>query len=172
MKKGLIIGVVVILVLGVGSFFLFSGENSNLGDINSSVGDGIEELPLGDNLGAQPSPEESVAVEWDNTLGGDCITAKVCLNKSSKGGLFNSVSETAEDRSISPEGTEWAAGPCESAISFEVLFQAANEKYGENLVSDAGYCLHLIEDDLYFDFEFLTWRGENYSYIRVPFIAK
>lgn len=147
MNMGLIIGIVIILILTVVIVFLIWPRGPG----------GVQRVY---NAGA---------VEWNQNLGEDCITKKVCLNRNVKDGLFNSVSEDSTDRAVSPKDTEWAKGSCSSAGTYMVLFEAAENKYGENLVAEEGYCMHLISDDLYFDVQFLTWGNNIYSYTRTSY---
>lgn len=144
----MIIGIVVVLILaGVSVFLLLSGREDS----------------------GEKRVYNSGSVEWNQNLGEDCITKKVCLNRNVKDGLFNSVSEDSTDRAVSPKDTEWAKGSCSSAGTYMVLFEAAENKYGENLVAEEGYCMHLISDDLYFDVQFLTWGNNIYSYTRTSY---
>ena len=147
-RKEIIIGISIILALALAGVLLliFNEDSSGVARVyNAGV------------------------VEWNQNLGEDCITKRVCLAAAVKNGPYNSVSEDATDRAVSPKGTEWARGSCASASNFVPLFEAANNKYGENLVAEEGYCMHLIKDDLYFDVQFLTWGNNIYSYTRTPY---
>ena len=191
----MIIGIVVAIVAVVLIAFLFMGggddSESDLGDVGAGDGGAAgatgseEEIPVNDsgegvyiNESLDDQLDEEIdelfgeglpTIQWNQDMGEDCITENVCLDKKLKDSLFNSVNEHSHDRDVSPVDTEWSQSSCESATDFVVFYQAANEKYGDNLIPGVSYCMHLITDDLYFDMEFLTWGKGIYSYTRTPY---
>ena len=100
----------------------------------------------------------------------DAITDLVVLTRGNRGSLFNVVVETGAGEN-SPEGTEWAKGTTADidSLEFAPLKAAAEGKMKE--VPDTDFVLHLIDEDIYIDVRFLSWKaggstGGGFSYQR------
>ena len=100
----------------------------------------------------------------------DAISDAVVLTRGNRGSLFNVVVETGANEN-SPEGTEWAKGTTADidSLEFAPLKAAAEGKMKE--VPDTDFVLHLIDEDVYIDVRFLSWKaggstGGGFSYQR------
>jgi hypothetical protein len=73
-----------------------------------------------------------------------------------------------------PSGTEWAIGSCAAATDFGPFL---SESYAWNAAINGPYylpdvasCLHIVEEDVYFDLTFTSWTsnaaGGGFTYER------
>lgn len=104
----------------------------------------------------------------------DCLTDNVCLARANQWPLYNSVTQTNFDVYknciANPEGTEWAYWTCadKDTLTFGNLFYV-NECTPPNMVGQS-MCLHITDDDKYFDITFNSWwqYGDGgFSYTRI-----
>ena len=89
----------------------------------------------------------------------DRITDKVWITRGNNGGqIFNIVSESVSNKTISPSGTEWAEGEISNYASLNYKpFRSATGK-PKNAVGKT-YVVHLIEEDIYLSLKFISWSG-------------
>ena len=93
----------------------------------------------------------------------DRITDKVWLTRARNGGgqIYNIVSESASNKTVSPSGTEWAEGDISnySSLSYKP-FRSATVK-PKNAVGKT-YVVHLIEENIYLSLKLISWsRGKQ-----------
>ena len=100
----------------------------------------------------------------------DAITDNVKITRGNTGGqIYNIVTESAANSSVSPAGTEWALGTVNDIenLTFEPFRAATGGKpkdvVGQNMV------LHLIADDVYISIKLTSWatgRAGGFAYER------
>lgn len=106
--------------------------------------------------------------------GEDCITENVCLTRGANGPLYNSAREPEADRNgcdtLSPVGVEFARGFCEGNPGPFRSLRNARGCESMGLIREERLCMHLVEDDLWFN---VTWHsftgggeGGGFSYTR------
>lgn len=93
----------------------------------------------------------------------DCITDDVCLTRGSGGPIYNGATEdeaaSGGCASTSPEGTEWAPGPCfGNAGPFEPGFAAATGCSPQSAVGET-LCLRIVATDEYYDIDMTSYTG-------------
>ena len=100
----------------------------------------------------------------------DAVAENVVLTRGAKSGLFNIAVEDSHNNQ-SPGGTGWAEGTTAELDS--LLFQPLKAAAGNQLKNLPGksFVLHLIEDDVYIDVNFISWTpgsdsGGGFSYER------
>ena len=90
----------------------------------------------------------------------DRITDKVWITRANNEGgqIYNTVSESASNKNISPSGTEWAEGEISNYASLNYKsFRSATGK-PKNAVGK-NYVVHLIEENIYLSLRFISWSG-------------
>ena len=90
----------------------------------------------------------------------DRITDKVWITRANNEGgqIYNTVSESASNKNISPSGTEWAEGEISNYASLNYKsFRSATGK-PKNAVGKT-YVVHLIEENIYLSLRFISWSG-------------
>ena len=100
----------------------------------------------------------------------DAITDNVKITRGNTGGqIYNIVTESAANKSVSPAGTEWALGTVSDIanLTFEPFRAATGGKpkdvVGQNMV------LHLIADDVYISIKLTSWatgKAGGFAYER------
>jgi hypothetical protein len=104
----------------------------------------------------------------------DCITDNVCVARDPTGPVYNSAREEEAERNgcdtASPVGVEFAPGRCLGNTGTFVSFRKALECISPSEVRNHPLCMHLTEDDLWYD---VTWHsftgggaGGGFSYTR------
>jgi hypothetical protein len=103
-------------------------------------------------------------------LGDNCFTDNVCLARGSYGPIYNSVTETYSryySAPYSPKGTEWAYGSCENnQTSFGSFYYNVCRYSGYgcgNNVPGSQTCVHLTEEDLYYEVNWTSWNKGSWS---------
>ncbi len=94
----------------------------------------------------------------------DRIAATVWITRGiSGGGLYNAFSETEDNETTSPAGTEWASGI--SANLSQLTFTSFRDAIegGPKNAPGQDLVLHLIAEDVYVDVRFNTWAQGNNS---------
>jgi hypothetical protein len=120
------------------------------------------------------TPEPFRFTKRNGRPGEDCITENVCLTRGENGPVFNSAREAEADRNgcetVSPVGTEYAAGACLGNEGPFVTLRVVRACESMSTVAGARVCMHLLEDDLWYD---MTWHsftgggeGGGFSYTR------
>jgi len=114
--------------------------------------------------------------DWTLEANQDRITSNVWLTRANNGGLFNIVNETESGltgiaTNPVPTDTEWAYGTTANYAS--LTYVNLNTLIGENfssIVDGQDIVLHLISDNIYIDFKFVSWQsgsnGGGFSYER------
>ena len=90
----------------------------------------------------------------------DRIIDKVWITRANNEGgqIYNTVSESASNKNISPSGTEWAEGEISNYASLNYKsFRSATGK-PKNAVGK-NYVVHLIEENIYLSLRFISWSG-------------
>ncbi|MDC1517288.1 cadherin domain-containing protein [Cyclobacteriaceae bacterium] len=90
----------------------------------------------------------------------DRITDKVWITRANKEGgqIYNIVSESASNKTISPSGTEWAEGKISNYASLNYKsFRSATGK-PKNAVGKT-YVVHLIDENIFLSLKFISWSG-------------
>ena len=97
----------------------------------------------------------------------DAIIPGVTLGRNFTRGLINFDEELTHNTSVSPVGTEWKWGDFNSGNPY-TNWRSAVFQSGYNvrdlLANGNGsrlFTMHLIDSDLYFEVEFLSWRSNN-----------
>ncbi len=147
------------------------GQEDNDSD---DVGDACDNCNTTPNTGQEDG--DYAVVEFTHTDYGseeDCITENVCITRGIDRPIYNSVLEGGAEWGCSgqsPLGTEWAIGACaeKGTLDFEPFIDMT--RCDPRGIVDLGLCMHLIEDDLYFDVVFHSWtsgsNGGGFSYTR------
>ncbi|NQX92460.1 MAG: HYR domain-containing protein, partial [Flavobacteriales bacterium] len=116
-------------------------------------------------------------VKENNATGEDAIdqiTPGVGITRGSNQGLFNSETETGYNFGISPEGTLWKLGlydPADDPLN-DGQYSDWRTHHGGQSANLPGQTstLYLVNEDLYFTIEWLTWSqgnsGGGFSYTR------
>ena len=98
----------------------------------------------------------------------DRVSDNVWITRGNRMGLFNAVSESLHDRNVSPVGTTWASGTTSSPTSGYGPFRPSTRPH--NSIAGRTYSLHLTQEDIYYDINFLQWTsgraGGGFSYLR------
>ena len=90
----------------------------------------------------------------------DRITDKVWITRANNEGgqIYNTVSESASNKNISPSGTEWAEGEISNYASLNYKsFRSATGK-PKNAVGKT-YVVHLIDENIFLSLRFISWSG-------------
>ena len=113
------------------------------------------------NCGTTPLPFEFV--RDDGVDREDCLAASVCLSRESTGPIYNAAEEPEPHRfgceSVSPMGTEWAPGACRGNAGPFSTLRVAHECQSMVDLGGNAFCVHVLEEDLWFDLEFITFNG-------------
>lgn len=115
--------------------------------------------------------------DWTLPENQDCITANVCITRKDSQGIYNAVTEPWYDQLwyTSPDDTERAYGNCSnhSSLSFYTWNNAVwSDPTVLTVTGMVGkdMCLHLIQDDEYYDIVFTQWTPSAawgwFAYIR------
>ena len=99
----------------------------------------------------------------------DRITDKVWITRGNNGGqIFNIVSESASNKTISPSGTKWAEGEISNYASLNYKYFRSATGKPKNAAGKT-YVVHLIDENIYLSLKFISWsRGKQggFSYER------
>ena len=104
----------------------------------------------------------------------DCVTPNVCITRGSTQGLYNAKTQQRFDWSTEgPSGTLWAKGKCANP-NFDDWYEIASpQSFDRDLdaMQSTPFCLHLIEDDAYYNISFNNWTngsigGGGFNYTR------
>jgi len=89
----------------------------------------------------------------------DRITDKVWITRGLQGSIYNGVSQFSS--ADNPDGTEWAFGKTDDIAN--LTFKGFKATHGNSSPSVVGkdMVLHLIEEDVYIDIKFSSWRRKK-----------
>jgi len=140
---------------------------------NDGIQDADDNCPLVSNpwqedtyIASWPSVSFTKAdyADWTLPEHQDCITANVCITRKDSQGIYNAVTESWYDQIwyTSPDDTERAYGNCinHSSLSFYTWNNAVwSDPTVLTVTGMVGkdMCLHLIQDDEYYDIVFTQW---------------
>lgn len=99
--------------------------------------------------------------DWTLPANQDRITSNVWITRANSQGIFNIKTETTYTDNSSPSDTRWAFGTTAniSSLTFNdwetTVGSSPKSAVNQNMV------LHLVTDDIYIDFKFLSWGGGN-----------
>jgi hypothetical protein len=144
--------------------FNFSDDGADDGgDVtDSDAGDPDAETDSGPTAcGTTPLPFDFV--REDDQPRTDCLAPSVCLARDSTGPVYNAAQEDEAHRfgceSVSPLGTEWALGDCRGNDSTFTTLRVAHECMPMSEIGGRTFCMHVVEEDLWFDIEFIGFNG-------------
>ncbi len=97
-----------------------------------------------------------------NSANQDNITPSVAITRGNSGPIYNAVSESENDKNVSPLGTRWAIGSITDIqnLTFSSFRKALNEKIGDEVVGK-NLVLHIVDEDVYLSVKFLSWEGNQ-----------
>lgn len=111
--------------------------------------------------------------DWTQEANQDRITNNVWITRKDTESIFNIMTESGYQTSVSPQDTEWAFGKIDDGISnltFKPFSILLSDGIGNTIFSHPNYVLHLITDDIYIDVSFISWtnggNGGGFSYER------
>ena len=108
--------------------------------------------------------------DWTLETNQDHISSNIWITRKDNQGIFNIAGESGYDYGISPSGTEWAYGTTAdyASLTYHNWEYWCNSSPPGTINKDA--VLHLIDDDIYIDIKFISWKeynsGGGFSYQR------
>lgn len=135
-------------------------------------GNGFVCTPVADACGSEPEPFRFT--KRNGSPGEDCITENVCITRGNNGPVYNSAREAEPDRNgcetISPAGVQFAMGACAGNAGPFVTLRNARACESMGTISEESLCMHLVEDDLWYDVRWHSFtgggEGGGFSYTR------
>lgn len=113
---------------------------------------------------------KSDSADWTLEANQDRLTDSVWFTRQHTKSLFNIVKEASYTKNSSPAGTEWGFGTTAKmdTINFDNLEVTCGGSPANIL--DMDLVLHLIAENIFIDFKFISWAGNNsgggFSYTR------
>ena len=117
--------------------------------------------------------------DWSLPQNQDRVSDNIWITRGNEGAIFNAYSESLDEHPHNPEGTEWAIGSLEDIdnltfgdFGIVLSHDVGNVLNGNLIPNNLPMVMHLIDDDIYYEVQFLSWTqgneagGGGFSYTR------
>ena len=139
------------------------GDDTGQPDTASDAGESDAAVEVGGPTSCGTTPLPFEFDREDDVPTEDCWAPSVCMAREATGPIFNAALEDEPHRfgceSVSPLGTEWAIGRCVGNEGPFTSLRVAHECEPMMDIGGKRFCAHVVEEDLWFDIEFLSFNG-------------